>query len=107
MNSNSGGDKTQNIMIKVLNENKALFDRLGITKWHESGYDGSLGISITFERPFVYPIMRGLIENLWTDVQPVGERPYDQEQYHAYCTTMVHLEVAQAENSNLLSLVSE
>jgi hypothetical protein len=76
-------------MIKVLPENKALFDRLGITKWHEAGYDGSLGLTMTFERPYIYDNIKGQVENLWAD-----EYPVNQSSTHPYWTTVTHLQVA-------------
>lgn len=35
----------------MLPQNKAMFDALGITKWHEAGYTGKRGLSITYENP--------------------------------------------------------
>jgi hypothetical protein len=76
-------------MIKVLNENLQVFDRLGISRWHDAGYDGSLGLSLTFERPYIYDFMKGQVENLWTDKYPIIK--YTD---HSYQSTMVHLQVA-------------
>lgn len=81
-------------MIQVLPENKLVFDALGISRWHDAGYTGKRGLSITFERPYIYPNMNGQVENLWTDISPVYLQPYDHMQSHAYFTTMVHLQVA-------------
>jgi hypothetical protein len=78
-------------MIKVLSENKYIFDKLGISKWHERGYDGSLGCSLTFERPYIYDFLKGQVENLWTDQYPILS--YSD---HAYQTLMVHLQLAPA-----------
>lgn len=81
-------------MIQVLNENKALFDKIGISRWHDAGYTGKRGLSITFERPYIYPVMNGQVENLWSDISPVYYQPDNSLQTHAYFTTMVHLQVA-------------
>ena len=78
----------------MLNENKAVLDRLGISRWHDAGYIGSRGMSLTFERPFVRPIMNGQVEILWNDLFPVVYQEGDFRQAHAYYTTMLHLQVA-------------
>lgn len=72
----------------MLAENKAAFDKLGISKWHDAGYLGERGLSITHERPTVTPNMNGQVEVLWSELSP----PSDSS--HAYWSTMIHLQVA-------------
>lgn len=72
----------------MLQENKALFDRMGISRWHDAGYRGARGLSITHERPAITPNMNGRVELLWPELAP------SSSDSHAYWTTMVHLQVA-------------
>jgi hypothetical protein len=78
----------------MLPENKALFDRLGITHWHEGGYDGSLGLTMTFERFPITPNMHGKVERLFEDEYPFTDNWEDYFHIHGYYTAMMHLEAA-------------
>jgi hypothetical protein len=75
-------------MIKVLSKNKEILDALGITKWHEAGYDGSKGLVMTYEQFEVPDIAKDNVEILWEDQLSVSDNS------HGYFTSMAFLQGA-------------
>jgi len=76
-------------MIAVLKENKAVFDATGVSRWHDAGFDGSLGLSLTFERFTIPANMKDNVSALFTDIAPLTDGDG-----HGYYTAMAHLQVA-------------
>lgn len=75
-------------MITVLKENYEAFEALGIYRWHKAGYDGSLGLTATWER---FEKRDNQKDNVvvWKEEEcPVGNND------HGYYSAMAHLQVA-------------
>jgi hypothetical protein len=70
----------------VLTENEAAFDALGITRWHDAGYTGKNGLTITYEQ-FAYGDL--FKKNISTQL---GDMP--DENAHGLFTASAHLQVA-------------
>lgn len=69
----------------MTNPNKKIFDRLGLTAWHEAGYKGKNGLSATGEGIY----RKELVSDWWTS--PCSR---DTGGEHAYQTAMVFHEFA-------------
>jgi hypothetical protein len=73
---------------QVLLENKKVFDKVGISRWHDAGYIGTRGLSGTVEHPVVHPEWNGQV------IDPMLDPNSMSDDGHAYWSSMVHLQVA-------------